>query len=66
MEARDVLHGNLRQGLDLIAVGQGLLDGDLVLRAELHQEDVHDIEDKKDECLVKLDSVTKEEDGNGD
>ena len=46
MEARDVVLGQLGQCLDLKSVGEGLLDRHFILCRELHQEDVHDVEDE--------------------
>ena len=66
MEARDVLLCDLAKRLDLKLVGEGLLDSHLVLAGELHEEDVHDVEDEEDESLPNFYSVPVEEDRDDD
>ena len=63
VEACDVLLGDLRKCFDLKSVGKGLLDGHLVLTRELHQEDVDDVEEDKDQRLEELDLVSDQEIG---
>lgn len=60
MEARDVILGQLRQCLDLKSVGEGLLDRHFILGRELHQEDVHDVEDEQDESVEELNLVSEQ------
>ena len=61
METRNILLSNLLQCFDFKSVGQGLLDGHLILTRELHQEYVNDIEDDEDEGLEELDLVSHQE-----
>ena len=61
METSNILLSNLLQCFDFKSVGQGLLDGHLILTRELHQENVNDIEDDKDEGLEELDLVSHQE-----
>ena len=66
MESGDVFSCDLLKRLNLKAISQGLFDGDLILARELHQEDVHDIEDNKDKSLPEFDPVSEEEDRDDD
>ena len=61
METSNILLSNLLQCFDFKSVGQGLLDGHLILTRELHQENVNDIEDDEDEGLEELDLVSHQE-----
>ena len=62
----NVLSSNFGERSDLQVVRQGLLDGHLVLRGELHEEDVHDVESEEDQCIVELNFVSVEEHRDGD
>ena len=61
VETRNILLSNLLQCFDFKSVGQGLLDGHLILTRELHQENVNDIEDDEDKSLEELDLVSHQE-----